>query len=579
MTTSLSVVLSMRAFCLATALIPVASSQALDQFKNDVVEVEVSRGANLPKENGSGFVVSVAGSAISIMTARHLFYQGKDRFAEDVSVTFAADRLHPRKAMFLTDSPVLDLAVLEVAGVPSSVSQQLPDLPVRPETAHFSIGDTLYLFGGRSQAWQVAQVSVSDPEDGDRTSGVRYAGADLVPGFSGAALFDGDRRLAGVHLGTVESDSGLGHGQLMGEAYIVLKRLGVTMNRLKIEPPPGMDLRVNTPVSPVGSTPLVRAIDGHLLEEAKSLLGKGADPNLGSPLTSAVEIGDADLVNQLFDKGAKLSKARYPRGIDGVSSVNGGGLLYYAVVHNYVSVAKALIEHGADVESWLPVNGNLLTIAGWRSSAEMVDLLLDHKAKVDQWGSHAAGTALHAAVTRGDLRMTKRLTEAGSSLQAVSSPGISETPLGLAYLYSGNKGTERQAIFDFLLNYKGTTPQDRMHVLALALKGSNRALVDRVFAMKVAAGSNLGDQPLNDAIRFGDPDMVDRLLKLGVDVNTPDRRGTPPGTTPMHVLLQTDSLSTAVKCRIFKLLEGAGSSTEFSDVDASRKLYTTCLSK
>lgn len=62
------------AFCLAMALVPNGRSQGLARFTDGVVEVEVQKGADRSPENGTGFVVSVDGGTVTVLTARHLFY-------------------------------------------------------------------------------------------------------------------------------------------------------------------------------------------------------------------------------------------------------------------------------------------------------------------------------------------------------------------------------------------------------------------------------------------------------------------------------------------------------------------------
>ena len=217
---------------LAAALCSFAHAQNLDQFKNSVAEVAVGKGEGRSPEVGTGFIVSVDADKLSILTARHLFYDPREKFASDITVTLYVDKLHPRKATLLTDSAPLDLAVIEISGVSSLVSRQAPNVAIRPASERLGIGETLYVFGGKSQAWQVPTVTISDTEDGDRPNGVRFTGIGIRGGFSGSAIVDGNSRLVAVHLGIVESDATFGHAQLMASAYGALVRLGATMNKL-----------------------------------------------------------------------------------------------------------------------------------------------------------------------------------------------------------------------------------------------------------------------------------------------------------------------------------------------------------
>jgi hypothetical protein len=66
------------------------------------------------------------------------------------------------------------------------------------------------------------------------------------------------------------------------------------------------------------TSPLSKAIATKQFDLARSLLANGADPNSGSPLTAAVEVGDADMVRRLFDHGAKIELANHPKDDGGI---------------------------------------------------------------------------------------------------------------------------------------------------------------------------------------------------------------------------------------------------------------------
>jgi len=218
--------------CLAMVLTPNAWSQGFERFIDGVVEVEVRKRAGRPNESGTGFVVSTDHGTISVLTARHLFFEGKDSFTDNISVTLYLDKLHSHKAVLVTDSVNLDLAVLESFGVPSFVSQQLPTFSVRSPNTPLSIGEPLYVYGGKAQSWRVPLVTISGSKDGDRPDRFTFTGIGIRNGFSGAPLLDSSGRLVAVHLGLVESDESFGHAQRMTYAYGILSDLGVTMNKL-----------------------------------------------------------------------------------------------------------------------------------------------------------------------------------------------------------------------------------------------------------------------------------------------------------------------------------------------------------
>jgi formylglycine-generating enzyme required for sulfatase activity len=222
------------AICLASSTIPCASGQGLQSFLDGIVEVEVGRGNNRAPEIGTGFVISADSSAVSVLTARHLFYDGRNSFTSDISVTFYRDRLHPHKAVWLVDFPNLDLAAITVESkdVPASVSQNLPTFSVRPDTAKLSFEDALRAFGGKSEAWQAPKIEISGLEDGDRPDRFTFTGNGIRKGFSGAPILDSSGRLAAVHLGEVPEDPDYLHAQWMAYAYPILSKGGVAMNKV-----------------------------------------------------------------------------------------------------------------------------------------------------------------------------------------------------------------------------------------------------------------------------------------------------------------------------------------------------------
>jgi hypothetical protein len=219
--------------------------QGLERFLNGVAGVEVAKGANLPKENGTGFVVSVDGGTISVLTARHLFYAGRDRFTQDISVSFFVDKLRAYPAVLA--------------------------FSVRPDSNPLSIGDTLHVFGGKSQSWQVSTDTISDIGDGDSTDGFRFDGNGIRGGFSGAPVLGANGLLTGVHLGATDDEGTYGRAVRMSRAYDVLsRRLGVTMNKVDF----GQAMGGNNRASPPTQQPAIRS--------PGRTTAQGSDPNAGA---------------------------------------------------------------------------------------------------------------------------------------------------------------------------------------------------------------------------------------------------------------------------------------------------------
>ena len=229
-------------FCLTMALVPTGrGQQVLERFKDGVAEVEVRFPANIRNENGTGFVISADSDRLFVLTARHVLYNGKFTY-KNISVTLYLDRRHSYEATVAGESGNLDLAVLNISNIPADVIQRLPTFSLRTDMP-LSIGETLSVFGGKSQAWQVPPVTITGSNDGDRHDRFRFTGNGIRDGFSGAALFDSSGRLAAVHLGQVDND--FGHAQRLASALTNLKEdLRVPMNKpefvTKVPPPAGL---------------------------------------------------------------------------------------------------------------------------------------------------------------------------------------------------------------------------------------------------------------------------------------------------------------------------------------------------
>jgi len=218
---------------LATAGLSLTPQTArFERLLNSAVGIEVRRG-DLAPETGSGFVVSVEGETVFVLTARHLFFSGKDRFTKDITVTLYVDKLNPYRASYLADAESLDLAVLKIEHVPQSLTEQMPSFAIRPDSKPPELTERLHIIGGKFQAWQVASGDVSDTGDGDRTDRFRFDGQGVRSGFSGAPVMDDAGLLVGVHLGATDAEERFGRAHRMASAYKVLtQRLGLRPNKL-----------------------------------------------------------------------------------------------------------------------------------------------------------------------------------------------------------------------------------------------------------------------------------------------------------------------------------------------------------
>jgi formylglycine-generating enzyme required for sulfatase activity len=371
-------------FFVAIVMAPNGWSQGLERFLNGVVGVKVGTDSNRAPELGTGFVVSAEGGTLSILTARHLFYEGKNRFSDNISVTFYLDQLNSYKGVLKKDSPNLDLAVLTVENVPARVAQKLPTFIVRPESAPPSIGDDLYAFGGDSQSWEAPAVRVSFPRDGDRPDRFRFTGIGIRAGFSGAALLDSAGRLAAVHLGTVEDDENFGHAQRMAYAYGILADLGVMMNRLEFG---GASTSASSAVAHhsavrVAGTVKENSKDGLnyvWIPAGKFMMGCSpgdqqcsADekPAHEVEITRGFWMGQTEVTQGAYSRVMKQNPSRFKGDLRPVESVTWSEALSYCAAVELGLPTEAEWEHAARAGSTATTYGELDRVAWYDKNSE-----------------------------------------------------------------------------------------------------------------------------------------------------------------------------------------------------------------
>ena len=182
-----------------------------------------------------------------------------------------------------------------------------------------------------------------------------------------------------------------------------------------------------------GWTPLLYAVSWNGTNAAKALLAAGADPNAYAatslntsskrptqrvgytPLLMAVTKGEPEMVELLLDNKADPNK-EMP--------------LTVAVSNGDVASTKALLEHGANVETKFDDGETPLLRATRAADEEMVTLLLEHKANVDALTQRNYGgedvpgsTALMMAARKGHTGIAKLLLAQSANPNAADSSG------------------------------------------------------------------------------------------------------------------------------------------------------------
>lgn len=136
---------------------------------------------------------------------------------------------------------------------------------------------------------------------------------------------------------------------------------------------------------------------GLLLLVCLLALSTNAQEDLEKQLWQAARKGDAETVKALLEKGVDVN-AKFNCGVTA---------LFHAAGRGHVAVVKALLEHGAEVNLKDTCYGDTpLAGAAWRAPAEVVKMLLDADATVEDFH-------LQMSVWRGDTEIVKLVLEKG----------------------------------------------------------------------------------------------------------------------------------------------------------------------
>jgi ankyrin repeat protein len=177
-----------------------------------------------------------------------------------------------------------------------------------------------------------------------------------------------------------------------------------------------------------------------LLRQDSSLANKigeheGYYLGAGAPLANAAAVGRLDIVQLLLDHGAdpNLPEEQYaPK----------GKALYAAVYNGHHDIAKLLLERGAFPNPPVESSGDALWVSReWRPDKRMEQLLISYGAKPtnghmgEDWPTEVHNwlriSPLHEAACKGDIRVAKKLLEAGADVSA-RDEHLQSTPLGWA---------------------------------------------------------------------------------------------------------------------------------------------------
>jgi len=353
-------------------------------------------------------------------------------------------------------------------------------------------------------------------------------------------------------------------------------------------------------VSDTGENLLHLAIAQSELEIIQNLIARGIDLNRpdkqeNTPLDRAIERRNAEIVEFLFSKKARLGSLRYDRAHSQFTALcwaieteskkilaelisqglksnalnsDGNTPLHCAVRREKTAIAQWLITQGAGVNVRNQNDETPLYLAVKNHDLETTKLLLNWGANVNLGAALsrdrlAVNFPLHQAVRHKNNTIIQLLLAKGANINALDSHGY--TPLHAAISNKNMKAVtlllDRQANIN-AKNKQGETSLD------LAIRNNNELAV----RLLIARGANIntanknGITPLQWAIESNNTDIIKLLLARNANANTANKEA----KTPLHHLA---SRSTQDNPEIAKLLLAKGANLNAKDKSGNTPLH------
>jgi ankyrin repeat protein len=227
--------------------------------------------------------------------------------------------------------------------------------------------------------------------------------------------------------------------------------------------------------------------------------------DLAMPLYYAAGLGLSTIARLLLDEGAEVN----------AQGGRFGNALQAASERGHKQVVKMLLEKGANVNALAGFFGNALQAASWGGHEQVVKLLLDKGAEVNaQDGTYS--NALHAASSTGYEQVVKILLDKGANVNALG--GF----FGNA-LQAASRGGYEQVVK--ILLEKGADVNAQGGEYGNALQAASRGGHEQVVKILIDEGADIKAQggvfgnALQAASRGGHEQVVKMLLDKGADVN------------------------------------------------------------
>ncbi|MCX6867642.1 MAG: ankyrin repeat domain-containing protein [Verrucomicrobia bacterium] len=205
--------------------------------------------------------------------------------------------------------------------------------------------------------------------------------------------------------------------------------------------------------------------------------------------------------------------------------------LHFAVLIPNIKALEYLLEQGADPEVSAQGFRPLHFAVQW-GNAEMVKVLIAHKAAVNATQVPAVDPPLHVAVFGGNMEIIRLLLDHGAKVNAV---GKNRSP-------ALHHATWNDEIFNFLLE-RGADPKleqsDGTTTLHLACQDGSKALVEKLLQLQpdLDAWDGAEFTPLLNAAEAGRVDLMKLLLGAGAYLMATEKNG----MNALHLAARSES--------------------------------------
>lgn len=266
-----------------------------------------------------------------------------------------------------------------------------------------------------------------------------------------------------------------------------------------------------------------------LINRHKNLVSLKKEEKLEKISTLSEEIdswGDTKLMNAIDDKNFKKIKHLLMNGADiNFSSMKGRTPLIRAIFSKNIEILKLILSYNPIVNSnTKPHLSEPIWVAMDFTEYKMVEMLIDAGAEVNV-RNHLGNTILHTAVDTNNLELVKKILKTNININAINNNGLK------AIFYA--KNSKNSEIIELINNYEESKEKYKEKNIVNLMSEKNEKPVIESFEdeglLKVGETDDEGNNALIEAIFMNNTTRIEKLLKLGANVNyiNPKNKWTP----------------------------------------------------